>query len=73
MKKIILITFLITSFFYNAFSQIEIGIKGGINVAAVRDLPDGASNRLLLSYNTGLMAQFFLREKFFKRIFTIFY
>jgi hypothetical protein len=64
MKKITLISFLIICSFYNSIAQIDVGIKGGINVAAVKDLPDAASNNLLLSFNTGALAQFFLDKKF---------
>src|SRR5580698_6797280 len=64
MKKFILIAFLTLCLFCNSFAQIDVGIKGGINVAAVNDLPDAASNNLLLSFNTGVLAQFFLDKKF---------
>jgi hypothetical protein len=64
MKKIILISFLTTCFFYNSIAQIDVDIKGGINVAAVKGLSDGGTNNLLLSFNTGLLAQFYWIKTF---------
>lgn len=67
MKRLTLIAILAAAFF-NVFGQVEIGIKGGLNVSTIKtkDIPLNATIDFnhTIGFHLGLSAQFDLSEKF---------
>jgi hypothetical protein len=63
MKKIIITTLSFTFFLTQSFGQIKFGIKGGLNLANVKNI-GLASNKVRFGFNGGVLTEILIGKKF---------